>query len=297
MLVASLKTRPQPGKSRVIIERKHFYLNNKCVIEKLLIKPPYRYTTIFQNEACFLHIRKGEGHLKSPGEILNISVSESVLLKCANYFTDFVQREGDANCEIFAVHLHKDILKDLYKDELPGFIKADSKKHYAKKIERRDVILHFIESLDFYFQNPALVNDELLRLKIKELILLLIQTNDAENIYSLFSHLFTPRQASLNEVIQTHLYSNLSLNELATLSGRSLSAFKRDFGTFFNDTPAKYIKEQRLLKAIQLLSSTDFSISEICYEIGFSDTSHFTKLFKLKYNLTPSEYRKTKSLK
>jgi AraC-like DNA-binding protein len=229
--------------------------------------------------------------------VLNICVLESVLLKCSNYFTDFIQNAENINCEIFAVHLHKDILKDLYKDEVPNFIKADdSKKNFTQKISGQDIIFHFISSLDFYFQNPTLVNDKLVRLKIKELILLLIQTNNAENIFSLFSHLFSPRQANLADVIQTHIYSNLTIIELATLSGRSLSAFKRDFDQFFKDTPAKYIKQQRLLKAIHLLSSTDYSISEICYEIGFSDTSHFTKLFKQKYSLTPSEYRKSKVL-
>ena len=281
----------------MIVDRKHFDLNNRRVIEKLLIRPPYRYTTIFQDEACFIYVRKGKGELKSSAEMLNISVLESVLLKCGNYFTDFIQNAGSVNCEIFAVHLHKDILKDLYKDEVPDFIKADSKAHFAQKINAQDIIFQFIAGLDSYFQNPALVNDELLKLKIKELILVLIQTDNAENVLSLFSHLFTPRQASLNEVIRTHIYSNLTAHELATLSGRSLSAFKRDFEIFFKDTPARYIKEQKLLKAIHLLDSTDFSVSEICYEAGFSDTSHFTKLFKQKYSLTPSEYRKRKVLK
>src|SRR5215510_4301741 len=119
----------------MIIDRKHFDLNNKCVIEKLLIKPPHRYRTIFQNEAGFLYVRNGEGHLKSPTEMLNISVSESVLLKCGNYFTDFIQNAENINCEIFAVRLHKDILKDLYKHEVPNFIKANGKKHFAKKIK------------------------------------------------------------------------------------------------------------------------------------------------------------------
>ncbi len=81
------------------------------------------------------------------------------------------------------------------------------------------------------------------------------------------------------------------------LSGRSLSAFKRDFENYYKDTPANYIKEQKLLKASELLYSTDFSISEISYEVGFNDISHFTKLFKLKYNSTPSQYRKNKVLK
>ncbi|WP_192350125.1 AraC family transcriptional regulator [Algoriphagus sp. Y33] len=278
----------------MIIDRKHFDLNNKCVIEKLLIRAPFRYGEIFQNEACFLFIKDGESILNSSTEKLTIHVSESVLLKCGSYFAELIQKSEHQNCEIFAIHLHKGILKELYKDEVPSFVKPTGEKYFAQKIEKQDIIIHFIESLEFYFQNPTLVSDELLKLKIKELILVLLQTNNYENIISLFSHLFTPRKAGFKEVIQAHLFSNITIPELAVLSGRSLSAFKRDFESYFNDTPANYIKEQKLLKAKSLLASTDFSVSEICYEVGFSDTSHFAKLFKLKYNLTPTEHRRSK---
>lgn len=278
----------------MLIDRKHFDLNNKCVIEKLLIKTPFRYGAIFQNEACFLFIKDGESIVNSSTETLNIYVSESVLLKCGSYFADLIQKSKSQNCVIFAIHLHRDILQEIYKDELPSFIKVNNKKPFAQKIVKQEIVIHFIESLEFYFQNPTLVNDELIKLKIKELILLLLQTNNAENIISLFSYLFTPRQANFKEVIKAHLFSTISIPELAVLSGRSLSAFKRDFENYFKDTPANYIKDQKLLKANQLLLSTEFSISEICYEVGFTDTSHFSKLFKVKYNLTPSEYRRLK---
>lgn len=281
----------------MIIERKHFNLKNKCVIEKLHIKTPFRYGAIFQNEACFLFIKDGESILNSSTENLNLYVSESVLLQCGNYFADLIQKSEHKNCEIFAIHLHKDILQELYKDEVPGFVKSNGNKPFVQKIEKQDIIIHFIESLEFYFQNPTLVNDELLKLKIKELILLLLQTNNADGIISLFSHLFTPRQANFKEIIQAHLFSNITIPELAVLSGRSLSTFKRDFESYFNDTPANYLKDQKLLKANELLVTTDFSIGEICYAVGFSDTSHFTKLFKLRYNLTPSEFRKCQVLK
>src|SRR5690606_26796724 len=102
------------------------------------------------------------------------------------YFADLIQKSENQNCEIFAIHLHKGMLQELYKDEVPSFIKSNHKKVFAKKTERNDIIIHFIESLDFYFQNPTLVNDDLLKLKIKELILLLLQTSNAENIFSLF---------------------------------------------------------------------------------------------------------------
>jgi AraC family transcriptional regulator, exoenzyme S synthesis regulatory protein ExsA len=275
----------------MLLDRKSFNLNNKCVIEKLLIKTPFRYGAIFQNEACFLFIKEGETTINSATENLAIHVSESVLLKCGNYFADLIQKSEHQSCQIYAIHLHRDILVELYKDEVPSFIQDYAQIPYAQKIVKNDIIIHFIESLEFYFQNPTLVNDELLKLKIKELILLLLQTNNAENIMSLFAHLFTPRQANLKEVIQAHLFSNMTIPELAVLSGRSLSAFKRDFETYFKDTPANYIKEQKLIKAKQLLLSTDFAISEISDKVGFADTSHFARLFKTKYQMTPSAYR------
>lgn len=281
----------------MILDRKQFDLKNKCVIEKLYIKTPFRYGAIFENEACFLYMKDGQSRLNSATENVSLSVSESVLLKCGSYFADLIQKSKNTNCEIFVIHFHKDILEELYKDEVPHFIKSNEKKPFAQKTEKQNIVIHFMESLEFYFHNPTLVNDDLLKLKIKELILLLIQTSNADNIINLFSHLFTPRKANFKEVIQSHLFSSITIPELAVLSGRSLSAFKRDFETYFNDTPANYLKEQKLLKANELLQSTDFSITEICYEVGFSDTSHFTKLFKLKYHSTPSEFRRSKALK
>lgn len=284
----------------MIIERKYFDLNDKCVIEKLIIETPYKYIkngTVFQNEACFLFIKDGESIIKSSTDKYNIQVSESVLLNCGNYFADLIQNLKDKQCEIIVVHLHLDILKEIYRNEVPNFIIPNSRKQFAHKIEQQNVILHFISNLDFYFQNPELVSDDLLKLKLKELILLLLQTNQEKNIINLFSYLFSPRQANLKKIIQTHLFSDTSISDLAMLSARSLSTFKRDFEIEYNDTPANYIKQQKLLKAANLLASTDFSISKICYEVGFNDPSHFAKLFNQKYSLTPSEYRKRKTLK
>lgn len=275
----------------MVLDRKHFDLLDKCVIEKILIKAPFRHGVIFENEACFIMIKNGEGNLKSPNEAMNITVSEGVLLKCGSYFTDFIKQTDNQNCELIAIHLPKDLLRSIFKDESPSFFKPTDTSNYAQKILNREIVFHYMGSLDFYFRHPTLVNDELLILKLKELIILLIQTNHAEDILGLFAHLFTPRQASLKEIIQTHLLSNLSISELATLSGRSLSSFKRDFEATFHASPAKYIREQRLLKASYWLISSDLSISKICYKIGFENTSHFSKLFKKKYRVGPLEYR------
>jgi AraC-like DNA-binding protein len=276
----------------MILDRKYFDINNKCAIEKLIIKPPIRLDAVFQDEACFTYLKEGELSLSSPTGNLSIETEESVLLRCGNYFTNAIRKHPAKTCEVYAVHLYPGILKELYKNEFPNFIKDNAIKPYIRKIEKKSFITHFIQSLDFYFENPNLVSDDLLKLKIKELILLLLQTDNAENIITLFSHLFNPRQAGLFEVVEAHVYSSISIVDLARLTGRSLSTFKRDFEAQFSDTPANFIKEKKLEKALELIQSTELSVSEICYEVGFQDTSHFTKTFKQKYNQSPSKYRK-----
>ena len=53
-----------------------------------------------------------------------------------------------------------------------------------------------------------------------------------------------------------------------------------------------YIQLLRLKKAIELMADGNNNISEIAYEVGFSDPNYFSKVFKKAYQLTPSEYRK-----
>ena len=149
----------------------------------------------------------------------------------------------------------------------------------------------FIDSLEFYFENPTLVNNDLLELKIKELILLLIQSKNVESILNLISDLYSRKQNSLQEIIETHYCSALKIEELAKLSNLSLSSFKRKFKDEFNDSPKNHINNKRIEKSKELLVMSKMSISEIAYETGFQDPLYFTRLFKTKTNSSPSKYR------
>ena len=107
----------------MILDRKHFDINNKCAIEKLIIKTPLRLGSVFQDEACFIYLKEGEVSYTSPTDNLSIQTEESVLLRCGNYFANAIRKLPAKTCEIFAVHLYPDILKELYKNEFPNFIK------------------------------------------------------------------------------------------------------------------------------------------------------------------------------
>jgi len=275
----------------MIVSRQYFELGNKRVIEKLIIKTPFRFGATFQNEACFVYLKEGKTILSSPTERLAIDATESVLLNCSNYFADFIQKAPLATIEVYAVHLYPDLLKEIYKDTLPEFLKHKATGQNAKIIANHSIVNHFIDSLVFYFENPGLVNSDLLVLKIKELILLLLQTHNATTIAELMADLFSPRNVNLKEVIQHHLFSNFSINELAQLAGLSLSSFKRAFQNIYKDTPANYLRTKKIEKAMDLLTQSDLSVSEICFQIGFNDASNFTKAFKKHTKQSPLAFR------
>lgn len=276
----------------MIKSRQHIDLNGRTIIEKLKVLPPLRQSPVFQNEACFLYFKEGGSHITAPTEKVIIKENESVLLKCGTYFADLIQNRVSGICEVCVIHFFPDILEKIFKEEIPFFVKQKKSDNYTYSLSQKNVIDHFMESLNFYFDNPEMAKEEIIYLKIKELILLLLHTEAADTILELYSYLFTPQKAGISEVVESHLYSNLSLDQLAFLAGQSLSTFKREFKKHFNDTPASYIRNKRMKKAADLLIHSSLTISEISFQIGYEDSSYFSRLFHQKFNVLPSDYRK-----
>ena len=192
---------------------------------------------------------------------------------------------------MIAIHLYPEILKKLYINELPAIIEQQSQNRQNKHIVDQEIVTRFISSLEFYFDNPILVNNDLIELKIKELILLLLQTKNIDSVLELINGLYSPKVTNLKDVINLHKYSNLSMEELSSLCHMSLSSFKREFKKQYNDSPSNYINNEKLKKAKELLSISDLTISDIAYEVGINDPQYFTRLFKKKEGISPSSYR------
>lgn len=104
--------------------------------------------------------------------------------------------------------------------------------------------------------------------------------------------MFSPQQVEFKNVIENHLFEDLSIEDLAIICGLSLSTFKRTFSKHFDESPKKYINRRRLEKAKDLLEQTDQRVSEIAYDCGFNDLGYFSKSFQAFYNTSPSKYRR-----
>jgi AraC-like DNA-binding protein len=275
----------------MVLKREKFEYQKEVLIERIVIKPPYKYEAILQNEGCFIYVKGANSKFLSSENNIEIKENQAVLLNCGTYFVEWLEKSNSNSIEVIAFHLPAKILKKLYSQELPKSLEATFRKTQIKKIIPENTISQFVNSLNFYFENPTLVNDDLLELKIKELILLLIQTKNAESVLEIISDLYSPNVVNFKKTIALHLYENLSLEELAKLCNLSLSSFKRQFKTIFQDSPTNYINHKKIEKAKELLKISNLSVSEVSYRIGIQDPQYFTRFFKKNVGITPSNFK------
>lgn len=279
----------------MITERKQYQLFGKIIFEKVTIQAPFKIPNPMPNEACFLYMLEGQIDYKTQLQSLSIPINEAVLLKCGNYFSQMKSSTLSKNNQIVIVHFHPEILKKIYDTDLPKIFQKPAKEPNLEleltQINNDFLIQKYIESLLFYFDNPTLINEDLLVIKLKEIILLLCQTKNAPVIQQILSQLFSPTSFTFKQVIESYFYQHIAIEELAQITNLSLSSFKREFKKNYNDSPANYFRNKKLEKAAELLLISDERITDIAFDCGFNDLANFSTLFHEKYDQTPSNFR------
>lgn len=155
-------------------------------------------------------------------------------------------------------------------------------------------LLHYIHSLKPHFKENRPVKDGWMKVKLLEL---LFDVADAdERFLYQFLQLKQTKRRGITEVVEQNVTNPVSLNDLAYLSGRSLSAFKRDFQAIYNTPPLRWIRNRRLDMAKEMLLHTSLSVTDICFSTGFESVAHFSKVFKEKFGIAPSMIRQNERL-
>lgn len=104
----------------------------------------------------------------------------------------------------------------------------------------------------------------------------------------------TPAWAKeLKELLQDHIDTNLSLKEVSKSLDMHPAYLSREFSKHFDALSfGDYIRKLRIEKAIEYLQQPAYTLTEIAYLTGFSDQSHFNRIFKQQTGKTPSLFRK-----
>jgi AraC-like DNA-binding protein len=123
--------------------------------------------------------------------------------------------------------------------------------------------------------------------KYEELLIILLK-NQPE-LAGIFFDYAKPEKINLEEFMNRNYKFNVSVERFAYLTGRSISAFKRDFKTIFNQTPNRWLIQKRLQEAYFLISKKGEKASQIYLDLGFEALSHFSYAFKKLFGITPTE--------
>jgi AraC family transcriptional regulator, exoenzyme S synthesis regulatory protein ExsA len=178
-----------------------------------------------------------------------------------------------------------------------GFLRMFQEKHRVDaakwispdtivRIDPSDLITIFIRSLAPYYRGGGKIDPELADVKREELLIILLQ-NQPE-LAGIFFDYGTPEKINLEEFMNRNYKFNVSIGRFAFLTGRSLSAFKRDFKDLFNETPSRWLVQQRLREAHFLIDKKGKKPSEIFLDLGFETLSHFSFAFKKQFGTTPT---------
>jgi AraC-like DNA-binding protein len=207
------------------------------------------------------------------------------------------KEKDDAWC-VMVFFIPDNFLKQLvqeFRQSLPAINQQVADTDYVLQLDVNEISKSFFYSMLPYFSQSPAPPENLVELKFKELVLSLLSNKKNQQLCS-WLHRLSRNDVSLEEVMHNNYASNLSMAEYARLTCKSVPTFLRDFKKRFNDTPAKWIMKKRIDLASDLLINTDLSIADICYDCGFENQTHFSRVFKEKTGSSPLQFRKTSNI-
>jgi AraC family transcriptional regulator, exoenzyme S synthesis regulatory protein ExsA len=244
-----------------------------------------------ENEACFVFVNQGEVSIRSQDDYLNLNKDQGVLAKCMNYFfeTNDEQKKSSDEVEVIGVILYPGLVKEIFEFDLTS--SEFTLDFNIKQVEVDRLLANFKESISILIDNPELADDNIVKTKLREFVLLMSKSQNAPSQIDFLSALFKPINVEFKTTIQHNLYANLSIDELAALCHLSTSSFKRKFKETFDDSPKKYIAKKKVEKAADLLMDKNLRVSDVAYDVGFDSLATFNRNFSSIYGKSPSEFR------
>ncbi len=132
--------------------------------------------------------------------------------------------------------------------------------------------------------------------KLLELITIHLQEYLRSMEYPLPPHYLTPYEIEnlkrIPDLIDNNLAKRPKIKWFAQEIGMNSNKLQKGFQELYKETVNSYIQKKRLSSSKKLLVTTNLNICEIIGELGLTSKSHFSKIFKEKYHMSPSEYRK-----
>ena len=262
-------------------------LDGGSIIDQCIVTAGERGTFFLEQHLLYV-VLGGSVKLTCGRQTWTVHKNEMILLRRAqsvSYEKQGSPETGFFESQLFAIN--DELLKDFLTSQQVQ-IPQMTEELGTQVSPMSERLIAYCWSLAPYFNDPSQTNPGLLRLKVMELLYNVMDCS--KDIFRQMLQLRQPMKADIHRVVEENYTSPISLDELAYLSGRSLSSFKREFQDIYGKPPARWIREKRLSKARQMLQSSSLSVADVAYSLGFENPTHFSRIFKEQYGASPISF-------
>ncbi|MFD2037501.1 helix-turn-helix domain-containing protein [Belliella marina] len=239
----------------------------------------------FIAEHFFLYLAKGKINSYDGNKKQTIHADEYCLF-FKNHLARYNKEKTENEFEKVVIIFDEAFLKKFQEKHRPTVIKFKSEKAFLK-LDKREWLPNFIQSLVPYYNRSGKIDKAFADIKREELLVILLK-NQPE-LVGIFFDYGIPEKINLEAFMNKNFKFNVSIQRLAYMTGRSLSAFKRDFKEIFNEAPNRWLIQKRLQEAHFLIDKKNKKPTDIYLELGFEDLSHFSYAFKKQFGYAPTE--------
>lgn len=255
--------------------------------------PVFPSTLQWHDEVEFIYVFSGSIKYNVNGKMISIREGEGIFVNAR--VLHVISSDFGNSCKLYCVILHplllcsssyiaKKYVQPIIENESISYVHLSAAVSWQK---------HILERIRQIYEEKDTPAGELL-----------IQKYFIEIWEQLYTHLkpefpSAPVQnqqlyalKNMISYIHAHYMEKITLEQISAAGNVGKTTCTSIFKNHTNSTPVTFLIEYRLQKSLELLQNTDLSITEICYETGFSNASYFTKTFRAFYGQTPNQFRK-----
>jgi AraC-like DNA-binding protein len=241
-------------------------------------------------EHYLVYVHSGELAINERGKITKLHKNECAFIRKDNQVSITKQQKNGEQFKSVFLCFSRKFLRDFYQTLDKKYLPADAGRHkvsLCKLPSNRPDIQSLFESMTPYFDATVPPANELIHLKMQEGVYVLLNTD--KHFYSSLFDFSEPWKIDIFGYLNENYMYDLSMEEIAGFTGRSLATFKRDFKKLSALSPQKWLIQKRLEAAQEKIRNGNKKISDVYVEVGFKNLSHFSKAYKETFGYAPSK--------
>jgi AraC-like DNA-binding protein len=240
-------------------------------------------------EHVLVYLYSGEQVIEDRNRKITLQAGDCAFIRRDHRLKMYKNSKDEALYKGISLTFKRSMLREFYskmdKAEIPKKIVISD--DYVFKLQPSPAIESLFQSLTPYFDSSIKPTEGVTHLKLLEGIYALLNSN--EQLYPILFDFAEPWKIDLLEFLNENYADELTMEQIASFTGRSLATFKRDFKKISNHTPQKWLIKRRLEAAYIKLKDEGKKVQDVYVEVGFKNPSHFSTAFKKQYGISPTD--------